>query len=167
MFYCFLFCSLKRRAAILTTGIIAALGYTFLVNYDCYFHRGTTYGIVSMGLVRALAGIGMGLLIGLFLEHFARLQSTFFSNTRIRTLIFSAVEIGSAALLLKIFLFGGYCQNKFNVILLFSVLFCCFVQRFGVLSMLCDSRIFFHLGKYSYSIYVVQQISFVILGVSL
>ena len=167
MFYCFLFCSLKRRAAILTTGIIAALGYTFLVNYDCYFHRGTTYGIVSMGLVRALAGIGMGLLIGLFLEHFARLQSTFFSNTRIRTLIFSAVEIGSAALLLKIFLFGGYCQNKFNVILLFSVLFCCFVQRFGVLSMLCDSRIFYHLGKYSYSIYVVQQISFVILGVSL
>lgn len=165
--YCFIFASLKRRPAALITGLITALCYTFLFNYDCYFHRGVAYGIVSMGLARALAGLGAGILLGIFLEHFARLQSAFFTNTKIRTLFFSAVEIGCAALLLNIFLFLGYSPNKFNVILLFSVLFCCFVLRFGVLSRLCDLPFFYHLGKYSYSIYVVQQISFVLLGVSL
>jgi len=167
IFYCFLFSLMKRRAAVFTTGLISALGYTFLVNYDCYFHRGTAYGIVSMGLIRALAGLGAGILLAVFLEHFIRWQEAFFPNRRLRGVIFSLVELGCAALLLSIFLFRAYSPNKFNVILLFSVLFCCFVLRFGVLSRLCDQPVFYYLGKYSYSIYVMQQISLTLLGFTL
>lgn len=167
IFYCFLFSLLKRRAAVLATGAIALFGYTFLVNYDCYFHRGTAYCIVSMGLLRALAGLGAGILLAIFLEHFSRLQAAFFPDPRIRYAVFSAVELGCAALLVKYFLFGGQVQNKLNVMLLFSVLFLCFALRFGVLSRLCDLPVFYHLGKYSYSIYVMQQISLVLLGFSL
>ena len=168
LLYCFLFSAMKRRGAILSTGILTGLSFTFLINYGRgTFLRETACYIISLGLLRATGGLGTGILLCIFLEHFRKLQHLLFPNMKIRGLIFSAVEIVTFLLLLKIFLFGGPCPNKFSIVLLFSLLFACFVLRFGILSRLCDQKIFYALGRYSYSIYVMQQISFVILGATL
>ena len=63
----------------------------------------------------------------------------------------------------KWFLFGKNYMNSFMVIIVFVILFICFIKSNGLLSQLLDKKLFSILGRYAYSIYVMQQIAFYVL----
>lgn len=134
-----------------------------LVNTNGSFGRETVYGVVNLGLARALAGIGLGYLIGLALENSKNIG---FKFSRVfpkwlKVCFFTEIELLSLIYMTKHFLLGdGYYQNDFIIVIIFTFLFICFILKKGLISKLLNRPVFSHLGKYAYSIYVMQQISF-------
>ena len=125
------------------------------------FGRETVYGIINLGLARALAGIGLGYMIGVCLEHIKDIR--LIKKDLYRKYLFSLLEIMSSGFLIRYFLFGLGYKNGFVVVIMFSILLICFVKQLGIISTLLNRPVFSIFGKYSYSIYVMQQSSFYIL----
>ena len=134
--------------------------FSYLVNITyCHgsFGRETVYGFVNLGLARALAGVGLGYLIGFFLEKVS------FSQNKIFKTFFSLIEVSIFIYLMGYFLLGCTYSSHMIVVILFSVMFICFIKEAGYFSQILNLKIFSLLGRYTYSIYVMQQIGFNIL----
>ncbi len=125
------------------------------------FGRTTVYGIVNLGLARALAGLGLGYLIGYSVQFYNKI--IVFRNELVKYLVGTVTEIFSFSFLMVYFLFGMDYKNDFIVVIVFCILFICFVNKIGGFSRLLDKNCFSILGRYAYSIYVMQQICFWIL----
>lgn len=129
----------------------------------------TVNGFISLGLLRALGGIGVGYLIAVCLQSIKNMPSVrSFKPNKIQNFIICAIisvfEIGSLAMLMCHFLFVNKTyDNHFLVVIAFSVLFVCMVSTKGLLSRIFNNKFFGFFGKYAYSIYVMQTISFWIL----
>ena len=149
--------------------LIAVIVYfSYLVNISSCnggFGRETVYGIVNLGLTRALAGIGLGYLIGVGIETFQTIGFNYKNKhtKRGKIAVLTMVELIICIFFVYYFLLGGQYQNKFIVVILFSVLLISFLLRGGMVSRELNRPVFSLLGKYAYSIYVMQQISFWIL----
>ena len=166
IFYYVIFKFFDNKKIYVFVGVFCYISYLVNINYcNGGFGRETVYGIINLGLARALAGIGLGILIGKGLDEFKGIY--FDINPKIKFLMISFLEIGISLFLIKYFLFGVKYRNAFIVVILFSILFICFVNKNGLLSKLLNCKIFSEIGKYSYSIYVMQQISFWIMQKSL
>lgn len=154
--YYAIFKNFDNKKAYVFVGGICYFGYLININY-CHggFGRGVIYNILDLSFLRALAGIGLGILIGKLLTEF-----TFTMNEKIKYILFSIIEISSIIFLIRYFLFGLKYKNAFIVIIVFSLMFISFVRQYGILSQVLNLSIFSQLGKYAYSIYVMQQISF-------
>ena len=157
--YYAIFKNFDNKKAYVFVGGICYFGYLININY-CHggFGRGVIYNILDLSFLRALAGIGLGILIGKLLTEFI-----FTMNEKIKYILFSIIEISSIIFLIRYFLFGLKYKNAFIVIIVFSLLFVSFIRQYGILSQVLNLSIFSQLGKYAYSIYVMQQISFWIL----
>ncbi len=158
----------KNKAAV----FIAVLVYfSYLSCVTTVFGRTTVLGIVNLGLARALAGIGLGYLLGLTLSKINHCHLSINHQSRIwRLFVFLFVtflELASASYLVYCFLLGGEYESRFVVVVIFTILFVCFLYQRGLLSRALNLKIFAPLGRYSYSIYVMQQISFYLLMRSL
>ena len=79
--------------------------------------------------------------------------------------VFEVVAVVS--LFFRLILGIGSWASTLVVILVFSILTVSLANRKGIISVLLDRRIFYLLGRYAYSIYVMQQISFYLLRDSL
>lgn len=119
------------------------------------------WGIVNLGLTNALANIGLGIFIGKTLDVTEKVKISF--NSKFMSLTISLLEICCILFLVRYFLLGLEYKNAFIVVIVFSILFVCFIKKHGLISNLLNMKIFSELGKYAYSIYVMQQISFNIL----
>ena len=150
------------------SGILIALicyfGYAInLNNTDGKLGRYVVYGFLSLGFLRVLAGMCLGCLIGMAVSSSRGILSH--SRTPFRCFVVSCAEIGSFLALLLLFLTNAFqVKNAFSGIILFSILFLCFLSEEGILSRLLNRRIFAWFGKYAYAIYVMQQVSFYILA---
>ena len=159
IFYYSVFKNHNNKKTYVVVGGICYFAYLANINYcNGCFGRETVYGIINLGLARALAGIGLGLLIGKMLDEFQ--YFLFRINEKIKLVFMTVVEISAFVFLIKYFLFGLKYKNAFIVVVVFSILFISFINRNGLLSKVLNNHIFSLLGKYSYSIYVMQQISF-------
>ncbi len=166
IFYFAILKTMNQKTANLLIALITYFSYVVLVNNT--FGRETIYGFLCLGMVRALAGIGLGYLMGLVLQEFEKVK---FENRgrypQLQYIIISIIEIVAFSYLLKWFLIEKSYNNSFIVVVVFMVLLTCFIKRKGILSRLFENNLFSILGKYSYSIYVMQQVSFYILQRSL
>lgn len=149
----------ENKKAYVFVGGICYLTYLVNINYcNGGFGRETVYGIINLGLARALAGIGLGLLIGKILDELK--LYCFRINPKLKLLIMTFLEISAFVFLIRYFLFGLKYKNAFIVVIVFSFLFISFINRNGILSRVLNNCVFSLFGRYSYSIYVMQQISF-------
>lgn len=166
IFYYAIFKNFDNKKIYVSVGGICYFAYLVNISFcNGGFGRETVYGIVNLGLARALAGIGLGILIAKGIDEFREVN--FNVNKRIKLLLMSLIEISSTVFLIRYFLFGLKYKNAFIVVIVFSILFICFINKSGILSRILNCRIFSVVGKYSYSIYVMQQISFWIMQRSL
>lgn len=162
MFYFVLLKTTDNKKTNFLIAIITYFSYVLLVNN--YFGRATIYGFLCLGLVRALAGIGLGYLIGLVLQELKKVRFVNWGGrSQVQYIVISLIEIATFYYLLKWFLLGKNYDNSFIVVIMFSILFICFLKGKGLLSQLLDKKIFSVFGRYAYSIYVMQQIAFNIL----
>ena len=133
------------------------------------FSREMIFGFLSGGALRALAGIGLGYLIAVCVESIKEMPSVkgFKPNKKqnaLITVIISVFELAFFISLIIDFLYKKLAyDNQFIVVILFSGLLLCMLTQKGILSRICNNKFFGGLGKYAYSIYVVQRISFYIL----
>ena len=125
------------------------------------FGRETVYGVLNLGLARALAGIGLGCIIYITIDRMQYLQCSM--NNKLKVMIFSSLEFLTSIFLIGYFLFGLKYKNNFIVVIAFSVLFMCFIIKKGIISQFFNKPYFSYFGRYGYSIYVMQQICFWIL----
>ena len=168
LFYFALLQCVERKKANLLIAVVVYFSYVANISaLNGGFGRETVFGIVNLGMARALAGVGLGYLLGVCLERFSHIRWKGARGRRlgpcINCLFFTVIELLAGVFLLKFFLLGGQYQNKFIVVIVFVGLLISFLGKYGVISRLLDRRIFSLLGRYAYSIYVMQQISFYLL----
>lgn len=176
LFWCLIFyfvllkCTKDKRKTNLFIAVLVYFSYVMnlrATNGD--FGRDVEYGFISLAMFRAIAGVGLGYLIGTGLNSVKNLPSV--KNFKpgkmeraVISVVISVFEIGSFALLLVQLLYKDKAyQNKFIAVILFSCLFICMLTGKGILSRITNNRLLGFFGKYAYSIYVMQQISFYIM----
>jgi peptidoglycan/LPS O-acetylase OafA/YrhL len=80
-------------------------------------------------------------------------------------LVFSILEFTIFGFFIRYFIFKKtHYDNKLIFIIAFSVLLLSFVLKRGLLAKILENKYLAYCGKYAYSIYVMQQISFNILS---
>ncbi len=157
----------KRKPNIII-GLITYFSYVILLN-NGGFTREMVFGFLSGAVLRALAGIGLGYLIAVCVESIKEMPSVkgFKPNKKqnaLITLVISVIELACFIGLIIDFLYKKIAyENQFIVVILFSGLLLCMITQKGILSRICNNKFFGGFGKYAYSIYVVQRISFYIL----
>lgn len=161
-FYYCLFKTIEHKTARIIGGVIVYFCYLVNIEY-CHggFGRGTVYGVINLGLARAIAGIGLGCLICSSMESLKQFSCSI--NQKIKYILISIMELTSSVFLIRFFLLGLNYRNKFIVVIAFAILFVCFIVKKGFFSKFLNQPIFSALGRYAYSIYVMQQICFWIL----
>lgn len=162
LFYFALYKYFNKQKGLFFTGVLVYFSYLANISFSHGgFGRETVWGLVNLGLCRALAGIGFGIILGALLENteYIRIERI---SSRTQIVAASALEVITLTGLCFYF-FQPVKYNAFIVIPLFSILFCLFIKKKGCISKALDSPIFIKLGRYGYSIYVMQQTSFWIL----
>ena len=142
-------------------GIIVYLGY--LANMTAangVFSRNTVYGMIPLSLARGLAGIGMGILISEW--HTALSISR--RKGIVQCVLCTAAEVVSLSLLCIDFFYKPLAnKNQFIVVMAFSSLLLAVALGNGLLTRMLNRRGLGFCGRYSYSVYVMQSISFLLL----
>lgn len=165
IFYFMLYKAVRNSAArYLIVCLIVYFGYSLnLMTTNGGFGRKVVYGVFSLAIARALAGVGLGCLIGEVYKTFACGENCLkiALSEKWRIFLVSVLETGSFLLLLYDFFVGKTApQNQFLVVIWFSVLFVCMITGKGILSKLLSLSSLSRLGKYAYSIYVMQETAF-------
>lgn len=157
-------CVKQKKSQNLIIAILVYFSYVInIFNTDGGFGRKVVSFGLSLELLRAVASIGMGYLLAAITESFEPFLQAITEN-KTKDIIFrifvSVLEIICCACLTIHFLYKKYAYNAhFIVIIEFSILLLCLVSKKGILSILFNHK-YFDIGKYSYSIYVMQQTIF-------
>ena len=156
----------RRRLVIC---LLVYFAYELNINAtDGEFGRKMLYGVFNMGIARAVAGIGLGYLTGEFWEYVTmKWQNAHRENKGNSLLVFlviSFLEVVSGTMLVINFFFHKYAyENQFIVVVLFWVFFVCMLTGKGIISRITDHPWMAAGGKYAYSIYVMQEVSFAVM----
>lgn len=148
-------------------------GYEININaMDGGFGRKMFHGIINLGMARAVAGIGLGYLFAIewriFTEKWKHQDSAQKETDRSSFWLISAIEVLTLSMLLVDFFYSKKAyDNQFIVVILFPVFFACLLTRKGVFSRLTDHKFVGLPGRYAYSIYVMQEVAFEVLGKTL
>lgn len=155
----------QKKKAILIISLIAYIGYAMNINYtQGGFGRDVVFTFVSLGFVRTLSGVALGIIIAVLMESISKSLSPCTEHTFVLAIISSALEVVTVFFLLKKMLLGrGSLTNMFTLVILFAFLFVSFLCGRGILGRVLNRPFWGIVGRYSYSIYVMQQISFFIM----
>lgn len=147
--------------------LLVYFGYSLnLMSTGGEFGRKVVYGVFSLALARAVAGVGLGYLIG---EGYKAASANWkqLSLSCKKSLVLWVISIGEAGsmILLALDFFSGKTasENQFIVVILFSVLFLCMLTNKGIISRIISRSRLCRLGKYAYSIYIMQETAFLLL----
>ena len=144
-----------ERKRYLLVAVIVYWAYVLVLRGgDGSFGRGFTHGFISRAFMRGIGGVGLGYLLGALCEVW-RCSSRFWATAA--ELFFSAV------LFVNLFYVPLACSTHFVIVVSFAVLLILLDSGRVLLSKALDRRLFGVLGRYSYSIYMVQPLSLLVL----
>ena len=155
----------KQKISLLLFAVIAWIAYSININYlGGNVGREIVYSWLSLGMIRCIAGLCVGVLLAALQEAY-QINYQQFPKTQLVFLFSSIVEITCCGLLIYIFFVDKIILNSFIVIVLFSFLLLSFtsLKGGGCISFLLRNNFLSSFGKYCYSIYVMQLPSFIIL----
>ncbi len=167
LFYFALFkCITTTQRRNLVIGIIVYLGYMAnMVAVKGGFSRVVVYGIVSLALARALAGMGMGILFFEWSKAMHEQRKEDRAHNGVSAVVCSSIELSSIALLAIDFFYKPLAnRNQFIVVIAFSLLLLTMSLGDGVVYRAINRKWLGYLGRYSYSVYVMQSVSFGLLA---
>ena len=158
--YVFYYCLIKAapQNTKYIVGIIIFFSYSILLNKMELYNQPQVWlgGFISIPMVRSIAGLGLGYLIGAwFSNHTVPPQKNILA-----TWLYTMLE-GVALVYIFRFSITKYLPFNFvNMLVLFILLFFLFLTKKGFLSRVLDSPVIFQLGKYCFSIYMMQEVMF-------
>ena len=164
LFYYALLKNFSLQKFNLLTSIIVLFAYAAVLtrNGGSMYGAGgpVLAGFINIGLLRALAGVGWGILLAQIYEILNNLTRP---TTKAAFALFSLIELGCFCLIVFHLTASPLpYRDKFVFIVAFSCLLLSFCLHLGVCSRLLENNFSFLLGKYSYAIYVTQGIAFYI-----
>ncbi len=163
---CFYYCLLNFiKNKEIFTFIVSIIIYASLIilTNGAYGHNINAYQVFNTGVLRGLAGVGIGIIIRL---HF---YNPNFRKPKICHLIFTAIEVFILAYILIYFTLVPITQaiqNLISYMIIFSTIVVLFVNNCGYLSMILNRINFYSIGKYAFSIYIMQTIPAVFLHIT-
>lgn len=167
VFYFLLYKVMKNSKAMkLLICLLVYFGYVLnITSTEGGFGRAVVHGVFSLAMARAVAGVGLGYLLGNIYDSLKKRVQTAAPEAKKKLIQWiSLTEIISFLGLLYDFFMGKAAgKNQFVVVILFSALFLCMLTEKGILSRLASRIPLWKFGKYAYSIYVMQETAFYIL----
>ena len=170
IFYHYIYRNFNQKAVNLIVVLIVFYSYTAILSY----YSGIIPGVhtklingISGGILRGLASIGLGFLIGLFWHNFGDYIKNFEIKNKFKSFFFS-ITVSFFEIYLFLFIFNNSIfhkikyRNQFIFVVAFIALFILFLAKKGILSKLLENNLSVFLGKFSYSIYIMQAVGFVI-----
>lgn len=155
----------------LLLAIFIYFGYTINIQYSGGgLGRAVIWSWCSLATIRILAGLSLGVILAIINQTYSNYQKIQYTKLKanIQLLFYTSLEL---LLLILIFRFMLYTRlpfkNVLTFIVFFSFLFLLFINKKGLISSLLNIPVFNLLGRYSYSIYVMQQVAFYILAKTL
>ena len=147
LFYSFVLKTFNRKTAVFLLTVLTLFGvFCFVRDNEAHWRVGNF--VLTGGLCRAMAGIG----VGMFVCYFSELSRSY------------KLKFGIATVLEIIALFGSIGAmhtksiNHFTIFLGFALLLLLFVRKEGVLSSFFDQPIWKTLGRYTFAVYVTHDV---------
>ncbi len=158
----FYFLILKKydisKAVLLIIAIIY-ISYVFIINYDNgnFNIRQTVYAVFPLAILRAIAGVGLGILLVPLFTKIKQLMPLQF--TKKTFLIVGMVEGILLFFLVYNMIFHNLkYDNKLIFILFFVFELFLFIERKGFISKFLNKTYFGFMGRYAYAIYIMQAL---------
>ena len=112
-----------------------------------------TYGyIFNVGMLRALAGIGIGYFIGLWYR-----QYNYIEDTPRQKIIYSILEACSLSYMIYFLLIRNPNLNSLLYVMTFCVLFTLFLLNKGIISQFFNNNISVICGRYALAVYMIHE----------
>lgn len=171
----FLYAILRNFSENMSGFIISLISYfsvVFLINFNNgnFGGRETVFYVLNLGVLRAVAFTGIGILIGIVCEKVQHIRENSQISPRKQTIFFILkliIEIGSIFFMYKFFLQALQVNNRIILIIIFSIFLFCLLSQNDPLGILLNRKSIGYVGRYAYSIYVMQDVSFDILRMTL
>ena len=155
-FYFYLYKNVSKEIFNLITACLIFVCYSIYIHVPNHWNI-INYGyFINMGMVRAFAGLGIGYFISLFYKKYSDTLKYKFNSIKAKFL-FSILEIYLFGTLFYYlcFYYTKY-KNFLFVIILFILLFICFLAKKGIISNLFDNNISVFWGRFTYSIFLTH-----------
>ena len=128
-------------------------GYCFIFNFEQGLENWQYYLFVSLPVVRALAGMSVGVLVGILHEK---------ELLKGISVLFGTIVELSAIVLAVIGLFTDLGSEMLTVFAFFGILWCA-VCQYGYIGKALNKKCFYRLSEYSYSTYLNHALVLVVL----
>jgi len=157
-----------EKSGLLIISVLSYFGYAINLNtYNGGLGRDIRYGFVSTAMCRVFAGLAVGCLLAAGMRVYEKRfgKNVTGKNEKLAGVrIFTVLETTVIYFLAKALLWDKTTiSNGITAVILFAILVFCMVSGHGLWAKVLNRKIFGVLGRYSYSIYVMQQIAFYIL----
>ncbi len=164
-------CIKKKRNLNLLIAVISYFSFVIILTYNNFrMSRDTAYGAFCLMELEALGCMGAGWLVAAALDKFYSFE--YIKNFKYKkyqsALMF---VVSTAAELFSFYAIGTYClyykkayDNVFIIVVSICILLVSFTAKRGLFSFIFDNKVFAFCGKYTYSIFAMQQISFYIMA---
>ncbi len=157
----------QKEKALFIIAILTYLAYCFnLNNLKGGVGRHVVYSWLSLGMLRVLGGLGIGILMAAGKEYFCKAGATP-AVSRCKAICFTLIELVCLTLLTHQFLISRVFSNAMTTIIVFAILFFVMTSGGGYASRLLSWEPLANMGKYCYGIYVMQQVAFNIMNKTL
>ena len=121
------------------------------------------YYVFNIGFLRAIGGIGVGILLNKFWIKYSKKLQTCIVNS----MVFSISEIVVFSLFIWWLAMPHPKYNDMIFVGIFGILFVLFLIKRGIISKITDSNLWEKLGKYQYCLYVVHYVIIKLFGILL
>ncbi|MBQ8634874.1 acyltransferase [bacterium] len=157
-FYFYLFKITKKETFNLITVCLTIACYAIFVRVPEYWNIINYHYFINMGMVRGLAGIGMGYILCLLYQNNSQKIKDFNPSYWLKILI-TILEIYIFKILFSYLCFYSFSyDNILYLVILFIFLFSLFIMKKGLLTQMLDNNFSVFLGKYTYSIFIVHYL---------
>ena len=160
--------SCSGRTAAILISLLSYFGMTLLINYyeGKIGGRETVFYVINMGVVRGVTFVGMGILAAMVFEKLQEMTRLAPLSPGAQKVLFGGkllAELGTVAALYAYFVVDGESGNYTVLVLTFLAALLAMVSEKDPMGMVLNRKIFGFLGKYAYSIYVMQETSFLVM----
>lgn len=158
IFYFYLYKLLDKKWFNFIVWLLVIVSYSILLHATNFTLKAITenvYHFINLGVLRGLAGIGLGYFVAMVYKSGFLQQGNKKYN-----IIYSMLEIGLVVFFIYFMFFCSHIpsKNALVYVICFTILFYLFLLRKGVVSKFLNNKIFGNFGKYAYSIYIMHPI---------
>lgn len=156
-FYFYLNKCVDQKLFNLITACITLFCYSFWIHTSGMNFDNKAI-VFNLGMIRALAGIGLGYFISMwFKENIDKIKKAVFNKFQILLCTFFEIYLFFTVFYYCCFHYTNY-KNLMVFVIYFVGLFMLFLMKKGLLSKLLDNNFSVSIGKYSFSIFLTHQL---------